>query len=112
MEKTIMLGDKKLKLRSTAATPLIYKNQFHRDYFSEMVALANGFPKGKKVTTESLRDVDLTVLWNFIWALAKNEDSTIGEPIEFFSNYESLDLETVMPQIQDLLVQSLQTTKK
>ncbi|MCH4171930.1 MAG: hypothetical protein LKF36_11955 [Lactobacillus sp.] len=112
MEKTIVLGKKKVKLRSTAATPLIYKNQFHKDFFADMMQLASGFKEGQEVTAEDIDGIDLTVLWNFVWALAKNANPTIPEPIEFFSRYESLELETVMPQIQDLLVQSLQTTKK
>ena len=122
MEKTITLGDKKVKLRSTAATPLIYKNQFKRDYFSDMLKLASGLQgintdkKGEldldSIDESTIENFDLTVLYNAVWALAKNENLHIGEPIEFFSKYESMNISEVFPEIQDLLFDSIQTTKK
>lgn len=122
MEKTISLGDKDIHLMSTAATPLIYKREFRTDFFADMLKLASGFGdvKTKKdgsvdtstVTEESLANIDISILYNFIWALAKNKDNDIPEPIKFFSQFETLDMENSMPQVQDLLVASIQTVKK
>lgn len=122
MEKTITLGNKNVKLRSTAATPLIYKNQFKRDFFSDMLKLASGLEgvntddKGEldisSIDESTIENFDLTVLYNSVWALAKNEDLRIGEPIEFFSQFESMNIAELFPQIQDLLFDSIQTTKK
>lgn len=128
MQATIYLGDKPVNLRSSAATPLIFKMQFHRDYFSALLSLYNGFKSMVNVKSEDKEgkdeDVkidmekldpdkfDMSVLWDFVWALAKNADHTIPEPIAFFSQFESLDLEEVVPQIQELLMASMQTAKK
>lgn len=122
MEKTIKLGDKEVHLVSSAATPLIYKAQFKSDFFKDMLKLAsglegietdkNGDVDIKALDMDAIDKFDLSVLYNFIWALAKNKDNSIGEPTQFFSNYESLDLDNSMPAIQDLVMASIQTTKK
>lgn len=122
MEKTINLGDKQVKLRSTAATPIFYKNQFKHDFFGDMLKLATGLD-GLKTNDDGEVDVDnldpkvvenfdISTLYNFIWALAKGADKKIGEPLDFFEQYESLDISELFPQIQDLLFSSIQTTKK
>ncbi|MDN5989745.1 MAG: hypothetical protein L0H95_06905 [Lactobacillus sp.] len=41
MEKTIEIGEIKIRLASNAATPLRYKMQFHTDYFADLMKLGN-----------------------------------------------------------------------
>lgn len=128
MEKTIMLSGKKVRLRSTAATPLIYKNQFKRDYLADLLKIATVMDvkepsmksKSKKadklaldkLTLDQVDNLDLTVLWQYLWALAKNADMEIPEPVEWLSRFESLDIETLIPEIQELLITSIQSQKK
>ena len=40
MEKTIKVGEQSIRLKTTAGTPLRYKMQFGKDYFSELLKLA------------------------------------------------------------------------
>ena len=122
MEKTINLGGKDVHLTSSAATPLIYKSQFKTDFFADMLKMAKGFDGIKtkkdgsidqsKIDANTINSIDLSVLYNFIWSLAKNNDTKTPEPIEFFSQFESIELNESMEAIQDLMAASLQTVKK
>ena len=46
MEKTIEIGEIKIRLASNAATPLRYKMQFHTDYFADLMKLAKALETG------------------------------------------------------------------
>lgn len=124
MEKTIFLGDKEVHLTSSVATALIYKAQFNHDYFSDLMILSKIMESMKNDDTESdevdlkntsvktLGDFDMSVLYNVIWAFAKNNDRSTPEPIEFFSQFESMDMEAVMIDVTDMIAASVKTTKK
>lgn len=119
MDKTIEIDKKKIKLKSTGATPLIYRNQFNRDYFADLMGLSKTFPSnenGEMIderdwTKEQIEQVDLQPLYNFLWSVAKNADSTIPEPIEWFGQFDSFSIVEIMPEIQDLLMNSVQGKK-
>jgi len=123
MEKTINIAGVPVKLKSTAATPFIYKAQFGRDYIKDLLKMASltdlqkavndkGELDVKKLNVEDIEKLDLSVFYNYLWALAKNADSSIPEPIEWFGRFDSLDLGEVMPELENLLSASLVTSKK
>ena len=124
MEKTIILGDKEVHLTSSVATALIYKAQFNHDYFSDLMILSKIMESMKNDDAESdevdlkntsvktLGDFDMSVLYNVIWAFAKNNDRSTPVPIEFFSQFESMDMEAVMIDVTDMIAASGKTTKK
>lgn len=49
MEKTITIDGRDVRFKSTAATPLRYKAQFHKDFFTEVLKLAQ---------LEKLKDIE------------------------------------------------------
>ncbi|MBS7578458.1 MULTISPECIES: hypothetical protein [unclassified Enterococcus] len=130
MEKTIYIDETPVRLKSTAATPLRYKAQFRKDYFSELFKLsklANKTPKSKdnenseneeltldldSISFEDLNYLDFEIFYNFIWVLAKTADSTIPEPIEWLDTFDSMPIAEVFPMITDLLQASIQSKKK
>ena len=168
MEKTVKIGGQSIPMKTTAGTPLRYKLQFGRDYFSELLKLAkvlqpssdnqdarkselkknnltelkeiakgyglSGFSKMNrgqivkmilevefssadifdidKITFDELDYLDTTVIFNFVWVLAKTADDSIPEPLEWLDSLESLPLQEIMPEITDLLNASVKTKKK
>ena len=123
MEKTIHIAGKEVRLKSTAATPLLYKAQFKSDYMKDLLKLAgletltevsdeNGKLDVKKLTDDDLNRIDMSVLYQYLWTLAKNADMSIADPITWFSGFDSLDLEEVLPEVSDMLTASLYTAKK
>lgn len=113
MEKTLTIDGKKVSFKSTGATPLRYKNQFHRDFLVDILKM-EGLAKlgNKKTTYKELQELDTEVFYNLVWVLAKTADSSIPEPLEWLDGFDSFPLMEILPELQDLISNSLQSTKK
>lgn len=122
MEKTIYVDDVPVKLKSTAATPLRYKAQFGVDYFSDLFKLAKVFDGvGTQdeneidlsvISWEKISYLDFQVIYNFVWVLAKSADPSIPEPIEWLDQFDTFPIKELLPQVTDLLSNSIQSKKK
>jgi hypothetical protein len=115
MEKTVEIDGKKVRFKSNGATPLRYKAQFGKDYFKEILKLAplqklQGSKKG--FSPEDLQHLDFEVFYNISWIMAKTADPTIPEPLEWLEQFEEYPMAEIIPQLQDLMMASFQTTKK
>lgn len=113
MEKTIEIDGQKVKLKSHAAIPLMYKAQFKRDFFGDLVKLMKlqDFDP-KKGNYEVLSELDSTIFYNLIWIYAKAADPNIDDPITWLSQFDEFPLQEIMKQVTDLVSHSFQTTKK
>jgi hypothetical protein len=115
MEKTIEIDGKKVRFKTNGATPLRYKAQFGKDYFKEILKLAplqklQGDAKG--ITAEDMQHLDFEVFYNISWIMAKTADPTIPEPLEWLEQFDEFPMAVVIPELQDLMLASFQTTKK
>lgn len=115
MEKTIEIDGKQVRFKSTAATPLKYKAQFRKDYFSEILKLG----KLEKISSDSgnidydvLSNADFEVFYNIIWVLAKTADKSIPEPLTWLDEFEEFPLFEIIPEIQDLIIGNMKSKKK
>jgi hypothetical protein len=115
MEKTIEIDGRQVRFKSTAATPLRYKAQFGKDYFSELLKM-NKLGKlnldGKDDNYEALEHLDFEVFYNLIWALAKTADKSIPEPITWLDEFEEFPIMEILPELQVLITSSIQGKKK
>lgn len=126
MEKTIIIDSQSIQLKSTAATPLRYKAQFKRDFFSELLKLAKLFAGQEgtaedvkedgidlsKISWEALDHLDFEVFYNFVWVLAKSADHSIPDPLDWLDQFDEFPIKEIFPQITDLLSSSIQSKKK
>lgn len=114
MEKTIEIDGQKVKFESKGSTPLRYKKQFGNDFFVDLMKL-EGLTKIKNKKQPSYNDLkmlDMEVFYNICWVLAKTGDAQIGEPLDWLDTFEVFPLMEILPQLQDLMTNSFQTTKK
>lgn len=113
MEKTIEIDGKKICFKSTAATPLRYKSQFGKDFFVDIMKLSSldGL-NSKKINIEKIEKVDFEVFYNIIWVLAKTADKKIPDPITWLDRFDEFPLFEIIPEVQDLILASIQTKKK
>lgn len=113
MEKTIEIDGKKICFKSTAATPLRYKSQFGKDFFVDIMKLSSldGL-NSKKINIEKIEKVDFEVFYNIIWVLAKTADKKIPDPITWLDRFDEFPLFEIIPELQDLILASIQTKKK
>jgi len=113
MEKTITIDGKAIRFKSNGATPLRYKAQFGRDYFKEILKMAPLANKNKEdIEAKDLEALDFEVFYNIAWILAKTADSSIPEPIAWLEQFDEFPMTEVIPELQDMLLASIQTTKK
>ncbi|WP_125582948.1 hypothetical protein [Lacticaseibacillus suibinensis] len=125
MLKVVNLPDgKQLALRSSAATAILYKNQFGTDFFADMIRLAKVFDNVQSTGDKKSNDFDLTkmayddianldmgTLYKVVWAFAKNADSSIGDLETWLGTFDALPLDVTMGAVMELM-QSLFTTTK
>ena len=114
MEKTIIIDGKKINFKVNGATPLRFKAQFGRDYFKEIIKLAPlaKMSDKKNFNIKDLEALDFEVFYNMAWIMAKTADPTIAEPIEWLEQFEEFPMADIIPELQDLLAASFQSTKK
>lgn len=121
MEKTIAIGGRELKLKSSAAVPRLYRLKFRRDIYSDMSKLIKDFEKAekakKKSDGESSLPIDsLELFENLAYIFAKHADSSIPNTIdEWLEEFECFDIYEVLPEIIDLWLvdnQTMSTPKK
>ena len=115
MEKTIEIDGKKVSFKTNGATPLRYKAQFGKDYFKEILKLApleKLKNKESEITPEDLNALDFEIFFNIAWIMAKTSDPTIPEPMEWLEGFDEFPIADIIPELQDMMVASFQTSKK
>lgn len=119
MEKTVYIDEKPIRLRSTAALPKRYKAQFKRDYFADLMKLAKVINiRGKRkvdlsdIPFEKLDHFDMDVLYDIVWTMAKSADRSIPDPIEWLDGFETFPLKEILPEIRELMQNSMPQSKK
>ena len=108
MEKTIEIDNKKVSFKSTAATPLRYKAQFGKDFFVDIMKLSSL----DGLNSKKIDKLDFDVFYNIIWVLAKTANKKIPDPITWLDEFEEFPLFDIIPELQDLILSSMQTKKK
>ena len=106
MEKIILIDGKEVPFKSNGAIPFRYKQQFGKDFFAEIAKMSAG---NKEFTMEN---VDLEVFYNLAWVFAKTADKTIPAPMEWLESFDVFPIFDIMPEIQDMLLATMQTKKK
>jgi hypothetical protein len=116
MEKTLTIDGKQVKFKSNGATPLRYKAQFGSDFFKEVMKLAplQHLKKKKKeeINAADLESLDFEVFYNIAWVLAKTANPEIPEPLEWLDEFDEFPMIEIIPELQDMMLSTLQTKKK
>lgn len=100
MEKTIKIGNKELKLKSTAGTLRIYRTKFRRDLMCDLGKLTKAMDGKGKVNFSVL---DLELFENIAYVMAWQADKTIPESIdEWLDGFETFSIYEVLPEILEL----------
>lgn len=109
-----MIDGKNVAFKTNGATPMRYKAQFGKDYFREILKLAplEKLTGKKKLDAKDLEILDFEVFYNISWIMAKTADPSIPDPITWLEGFEQFPMAEIIPQLQDMMLASFQTTKK
>ncbi len=120
MEKTIIVGNKKVKMRASALIPRLYRFKFGRDMIKDMMTLKKAYDRLKKIPEDAtdeekeeaqLSELNLTIFENVAYIMAKHADMTLPDsPDEWLDTFEMFSIYQVLPQILDLWGLSAATT--
>lgn len=105
MEKVITVDGKQIRLKSTGATPLLYKMHFKRDFFKDLFKMYN-------ISENDISALDLEVFYNMVWLLAKGANKDIDSPLEWLDGFDEFPIMEIVPQIQDMIESMLKTTNQ
>lgn len=98
MKKTITIGDKEIQLKTNGLTPLLYKNEFHRDFFLDY---ANLIDKG---------NMDLEYILNLAWLYARTADETVPDRDTWLESFDDFPAVDVMEDIIEITTRALTTS--
>ena len=109
LEKTITVGDKQVKFRSSATIPRLYRIKFKRDIFKDLTKLEKSY-KGKTDDGEEMQIEDLEIFENVAYIMAYHADHTIPDNIDdWLDQFEMFSIYEVLPEILELWGSNLVT---
>lgn len=112
LEKTITIGDKQVKFRSSATIPRLYRAKFKRDIFKDLSRLESSY-KGNSDDGSSFEIEDLEIFENVAYIMAYHADHSIPATIEeWLDEFEMFSIYEVLPEILELWGMNLQTEIK
>ena len=140
MIKTIEVNDhQSFDVNSAAGWLFIYRSQFGRDILPDLLPMVEGVLDAivklmpsvdidtEEISVESFTKAfnedtisDLLVSFggleaitfiNILWAMAKNADKKIKPPQEWVNQFETFPLDTIVPELFELIIASSMSTK-
>lgn len=100
--REIRSGDIVMRIRSTAMTPLFYKQEFGKDIMSDLSQLNDDSP-------------EILVILQFLWAVNKTQN--VAEKIqtkkfeEWLEEYQAITLEDITQDVTEELMEGFFRTK-
>ena len=101
METTIKIDGKDLRLKSTAAVPMLYRRQFNRDLLQDAQAVAQVMAD-KEASGKDLPLEALTMFENMAYIMAKHADPSMeaNTPEEWMEGFSTLSIYAIYPVVQ------------
>ena len=109
LEKTITVGDKQVKFRSSATIPRLYRIKFKRDIFKDLSRLESSYSK-KKNEDGSFAIEDLEIFENVAYIMAYHADHSLPDNIDdWLDQFEMFSIYEILPEILELWGSNLVT---
>lgn len=109
LEKTITVGDKQVKFRSSATIPRLYRIKFKRDIFKDLSKLEASYSK-KRNEDGYFAIEDLEIFENVAYIMAYHADHSIPDNIDdWLDQFEMFSIYEILPEILELWGSNLVT---
>ena len=89
------------RLTATAATLRRYRNQFNREFLSDLSKLQE--------VKEDMSDFSFEPFENIVWAMAKTADNSIPDVQTWLDSFTDFSVIDVFTQLQDIIINSLKS---
>lgn len=108
MEKILNIDGRQVKFKSTGAYLLRYKAQFGRDALKDIYKLMGAMGEDNKIA--NIDALDLEVLYDIVWTLAKTADPSIKPPLEWLDEFSEFPVMDILPELTDMILSCLTST--
>ena len=122
MEKTILINGEEINLKASGFTPILYKTNFKKDLFKELVKAVGGYnsiislEKNDMSEEESamllLENLDMSFFYELLWTNAKSADKYIADMETWLSSFDSLPIIELIEDLISLNFSNLESKKK
>lgn len=105
IKKDIKIDGKMVTFRASATIPRLYRAQFKRDIFKDLLKLQKAVEENEDEDKEgsTIPIEDLEMFENVAYIMAKHADSSQPDtPEEWLDQFDTFSIYTVLPQILDL----------
>jgi len=103
LEKTVTIGDKEVRFRSSATIPRLYRMKFKRDIFKDLTKLEQSYKDKGGEEGSSMEIEDLEIFENVAYIMAFHADNSIPGTIdEWLDQFEMFSVYQVLPEILEL----------
>lgn len=100
--REIDIDGKKIPFRASATVPRLYRAQFKRDIFKDLLRLDQAVKENEEQSSEIPID-DLELFENVAYIMAKHADNSQPEtPEEWLDQFDTLSIYMVLPQLLEL----------
>ena len=106
MEKVVKVGDKEVKLKSTASLTYKYHRFFGRDLIKDIVKLQEKLD-ARMSKNEQFEALDLQMFSELAWTMAKTADDSIPNIEEWLDQFETFDIMKILPEVMQLLADNM-----
>ncbi|MBO5570843.1 MAG: hypothetical protein J6A79_18215 [Clostridia bacterium] len=102
LEKTVHIGDRDVKFRSSASVPRLYRIKFKRDIFRDLAKLEKAYNR-KTDEGDDMQIEDLEIFENVAYIMALHADPSIPPTIdEWLDQFEMFSIYEILPEILEL----------
>ena len=109
IKKEIVIDGKTVPFRASATVPRLYRAQFKRDIFKDLMKLDSGLKKNQKESS-NLPIEDLEMFENVAYIMAKHADPTQpNTPEEWLDQFDTFSIYQVLPEILELWDSNIRT---
>ena len=114
MEKTIVIDNKEIKFKATAATPMVYRRTFGRDIYIDATELYKSMATGEQFSVDSLNALeDIAYCMNSQAEGREMKRETIEKDMEnWLEQFETFSIYKVLPQLMELWSLNTKQTAK
>lgn len=109
MTRNIIIDEKEVAFKASAAIPRIYRLKFGRDIYRDLAALEKNVGENEEGKS-NLDLVSLEMFENIAYIMAKHADPTIPDtPEEWLDEFNTFSIYQILPQLIDLWGLNVQT---
>lgn len=103
IKKEIEIDGKKIPFRASATIPRLYRAQFGRDIFKDLMKLEKSARDKEETAEDDIPIENLELFENVAYVMARHADPSIPDtPEEWLDQFNTFSIYIVLPQILDL----------